>query len=689
MSPEQAAGRLDQLSPASDIYGLGAILYCLLTGRPPFAGKNMGELLRRVEKGDWVAPRQVLDRVPRGLDAICRKAMALQPEARYPSAKALAEDVEHWLADEPVSAEREPLLARMGRWARRHRLLVAGSSALLLSVLVLGGGGLTWWHLRQAMSEQATRADLALAEEMLEKGQSEKGALQVIRRAEGRLAGGGAAQLRERARQLNDWVSFADKLEFARQQDTAMKNGGLDYEGSHGAYADLFARYSLDVASLPPEEAARSICSSPIRARLVMALDDWASNEDRHRPDGGESLRAVARLADDDEWRQKFRDSAVRKDRAKLESLAERADTLQQPSANIALLARQLLAANATATAERLLRQAQQRDPDDFWINYDLAYVLSQQPDTKEEAIGFFRAALALHPNSIAALNSLGVLLRTQGKLVEAEKVFRKALGMKPDFALIRNNLGVVMRAQKRLDEAEVEFRTALRIKPEYAEAHCNLGLALQEQGRFAEALASLERGHELGIKSLEWSHPSAQWIRDAKALVDLDTRLTKILHGDRPLTSASERIQFASFCRQSKQYLAALRFYSKAFIQQPTLAEEIGSHRYNAAGAAARAGCGQGKDAGPLDEKERGRLRQQALAWLRADLAAWSQRLDKEPERSRADVLAQMKHWQQDNDFACVRGDAVEKLPESERTAWRDLWDDVERLCGRAAEQK
>jgi WD40 repeat protein/tRNA A-37 threonylcarbamoyl transferase component Bud32 len=136
MSPEQAAGRLDQLGAASDVYGLGATFYHLLTGQPPVSGEHPGVVYRRVIAGDIPRPRSIRPRIAPALEAICLRAMALNPGDRYGSPRALADDVEHWLADEPVGAYREPWTQRLGRWVRRHRPLVTGAAGLLVAAVV-------------------------------------------------------------------------------------------------------------------------------------------------------------------------------------------------------------------------------------------------------------------------------------------------------------------------------------------------------------------------------------------------------------------------------------------------------------------------------------------------------------------------------------------------------------------------
>lgn len=120
MSPEQAAGD-PNVGTASDIYNLGATLYFVLTGRPPFTATEWITVQHQVCTGDFPPPRQLRRTIPVELEAICLKAMAVHPEARYACSLDLAADLEKWLAHEPVSAWPEPLLLRAKRWVARHR----------------------------------------------------------------------------------------------------------------------------------------------------------------------------------------------------------------------------------------------------------------------------------------------------------------------------------------------------------------------------------------------------------------------------------------------------------------------------------------------------------------------------------------------------------------------------------------
>ncbi|HMP79730.1 MAG TPA: serine/threonine-protein kinase, partial [Pirellulaceae bacterium] len=131
MSPEQTADAANA-GPSSDIFSLGATLYYLLTGQAPYGGREYGEILAAARAGQYAFPRKVCSAVPLPLEAICQKAMAFSPKDRYPTAASLAEDIELWLADEPISICRDPLATRLRRWFVRHR---AWSTAIAVSIL--------------------------------------------------------------------------------------------------------------------------------------------------------------------------------------------------------------------------------------------------------------------------------------------------------------------------------------------------------------------------------------------------------------------------------------------------------------------------------------------------------------------------------------------------------------------------
>jgi serine/threonine-protein kinase len=136
MSAEQAHGRQDLMEPTSDVYSLGATLYHLLTGRAPIQGRGAAEILESARKGNFPPPREIHPSVDPALEAICLRAMAHDPEDRYATARALADDLERWLADEPVSAYRDPPARALSRWLAQHpRVLIRG---LVVVVALLG-----------------------------------------------------------------------------------------------------------------------------------------------------------------------------------------------------------------------------------------------------------------------------------------------------------------------------------------------------------------------------------------------------------------------------------------------------------------------------------------------------------------------------------------------------------------------
>ena len=161
MSPEQARGDLEHPGPRSDAYSLGATLYCLLTGKPPFEG-DVHDVIPALQRGAFEAPRSLVPSIDRPLEAVCLKAMAPDPADRYATPMALAEEVERWMADESVAAYRESWTRTLTRWLTRHRTGVAAVGAAML-VALAGLGAVLGVQARANAQLTAKNAELDVA----------------------------------------------------------------------------------------------------------------------------------------------------------------------------------------------------------------------------------------------------------------------------------------------------------------------------------------------------------------------------------------------------------------------------------------------------------------------------------------------------------------------------------------------
>jgi serine/threonine protein kinase/tetratricopeptide (TPR) repeat protein len=543
MSPEQARGQVDSLGPATDVYSLGATLYSILTGRSPVQGSDAVTTLEKVSRGDWTAPRQLSQSVPAALDAVCCKAMALQPEDRYASPLELAADVERWLADEPVTAWHEPWPVRTGRWVRRHRTLV--STAVV--VLLLGGAGLVWQQRIQARQRAERDQRRAIAEAALQRSNDAlvRGrwaeARAALQQAEDRLPDATGENSRRIAALRRD-LDLVQRLDDIRMDRSVRVQGGhFETETADRDYEATFRGAGLGSPEDNAAFTAARVSDSAVRDTLVAALDDWAdvaTGERRAR------ILEVARRADPDPTRDRLRDSAAWQDPQTLAKLAREAPADAITPGLAATIGGKL--ANS-GEGEEMLRAAQARVPGDFWLNYSLGQVLVQS-HRPAQAEAFMRAAIAARPKNSAAHNGLAVALERQGRLHEATAVIRHALELDPTAAPAQTNLGWLLARQgkfaeaepvlrraaeldpksakiyadigwtltglNRLDEAEDALRKALALDPKEAVAHDFLGRLLEARGNWTDAAASYRKAIESDPKN-PWAPANLGWLLD------------------------------------------------------------------------------------------------------------------------------------------------------------------------------
>src|SRR5262249_49921128 len=160
MAPEQASGRVKDVGPQTDVYALGVILYEMLTGRPPFLSANSIDIVRQVISDEPVSPSRLQHKVPRDLVPVCLKCLEKDPQKRYPTAASLADDLQHFIDGEPITARPVTRVQRAVKWARRRPALAGLVAVSALAVLVLLVGGWAYnVRLQAALHEADVKAE--------------------------------------------------------------------------------------------------------------------------------------------------------------------------------------------------------------------------------------------------------------------------------------------------------------------------------------------------------------------------------------------------------------------------------------------------------------------------------------------------------------------------------------------------
>ncbi len=527
MPPEQARGS-HAVGPAADIYALGAVLYAILSGKAPYRGRSSPDVVGQVVAGPPPAPAALGKGVPAALNAVCVKAMAREPGGRYPDAGALARDVESWLADEPVSAYREPWHARLGRWARRNRTLVAAAAVLLLLAVPLAAA-LAW------VSDTARRKALADAEQIDAARLKAVADAEEIERKRGEAveARGAAERNAERSRRIRD---FYEKhvLKAARP-------------GGEGLGPEVTLREALDkaraaakgaFAGLPEDEAAVCTALAETYARLgaarpalevqrqaVAAMERMPGRSEKDIIDASADLARLIAAG----GRPREAIPLLRETVGRLEKVAGREDRMTLTALNNLGFA--LNEAGQHREAERVLRDALARRRRAGASDEDIGVTMNNLATSllhtrPAESLRLYEGFLDLrtdvaadHPDRLLARANRAVVLSNLGHedaaLREYEKLLpaaRHVLGRTGGVTLLcLNNIGFILNNKKRFKEAERILRELLALRTEaLGEGHqdtlvtrSNLAYALYGLRRHKDSVAELEAALPLIRKTM------------------------------------------------------------------------------------------------------------------------------------------------------------------------------------------
>jgi serine/threonine-protein kinase len=572
MAPEQALGKGGTIGPAADIYSLGALLYELLTGRPPFRGESAAETERQVIFAEAVRPSRLNTKVPRDLETICLKCLHKVPERRYSTAAALAEDLKRFQRNEPITARPASLLERSGKWVRRHPAPTAVLAASALVAMMLVGGSL-WLAVQEAHRRDAVEADLKELAGLQESARWTE-ARAALDRAVALLEGGGPPDLRRRVDQSRLDLDVVIALDTIRLKRVTRGELAFYKAQANQEYTAAFRNAGLGTIHEEPAGVARTIDASAARAALVAAVYDWAVCAADKAQRGW--LLEVVRQIDSGSggWRERALDSAAWEDRQALAELARTAPVASESVSLLLALGERLRAARGEAAP--LLRRVAQEHPADFWANLILGNAILQA--APHEAAGYYRAALASRPTAAVGYCAVGDALRLQNWPDQAIDYYDKALKLDPGYVRAYSNIGDALQDQGEWDKAIDCYRRALALDVDYAWAHHNLANSLRVKGLLAEALDHYRQAIRVdpqnsdvasGIRSVllrqgRGREAQAEW---QKAL-DLDPREYDAWSGYAELCLFLG--QQAEYCRARRALLEHFGSGSSPYIAEP-----------------------------------------------------------------------------------------------------------------------
>ena len=507
MAPEQAVGDNAAISKATDVYGLGAVLYQLLTGHPPFAGETY-ETTKLLLNNEPQPPRVRNPKIDRDLSTICLKCLEKDPHRRYSSALALAEDLEHWLKHEPIQARRTGIVLRGKRWVQRNP--TTAIAAVLLVGLVAAIGVIIsksdWWRPPpgtgiavlpfENLSDH--RADAYFAEAIQDEiltRLSKISDLKVIARTSTQHYKSKPENLPAIGRQLG--VAYILEGSVQKRTDAARVNVQLikAVNSSH-IWADTFDRKLTDLFAVETE-IAKTVADT-LQAKLTGSEKRAIAAKPTENAEAHELYLKARffwnkRTSSDLKTAIQYFDEAIEKDPNYALAYAGLAD------------AHALLTAYAAAPVSKSLSRAEVAAKKALELDDSLAeahtslglllfYNLDFRGSTTE-----FERAIKLNPNYATAHHWYGLgPLRCVGDSDKAIAELKRALQLDPLSLIINADLGVGLVTARRYDEAIAQLRKTIEMDPYFYYAHFNLGKALLLSGQIEEAMEEYKKAADL-----------------------------------------------------------------------------------------------------------------------------------------------------------------------------------------------